>query len=209
MRGRFILFKYLLSEAWPELPPLVRRYLSKGLKLPDDLSEIQTTPKLQTKQLQAQIEDKFIDLLHLYRDPTTAAIEAGYSKTYAENIRWTKLQSPKFIAKVKEKYNGNSTWMLPLIHQLESKQINLSLKQADRLEKQAEIAEDIDKQTELTNKALNILAKPVHASKQIKQSTGVLATEGQQQINVVNIDKIQALIHNNHADMINPKHDTD
>ena len=167
-----------------------------------DISETAIETKPQTKQLQALIEDKFIDLLHLYRDPTKAAIEAGYSKTYAENIRWTKLQSSKFIAKVKDKYNGNSTWMLPLIHQLESKQINLSLKQANRLEKLAEETEDITKQTDLTSKALTILAKPGHAAKQIKQSTGVLAQDGQPTINVINIDKIQALIHNNHAGMI-------
>jgi len=166
------------------------------------LSEIEPTKKPQTLKLQEQIEDIFIEYLDLYRDPTTAALKAGYSQTYAENIRYTKLQSPKFLSKLKSKYNGNSTWMLPLIHQIESKQINLALKQANRYESKAELSEDIEEQSELTDKALSYLAKPARTNTEIKKQTGVLATEGQTTVNLVNIESIQAVIQQKHEDML-------
>ena len=171
----------------------------------DDISIQKAPGKLQTKQLQDEIEDKFIELLFKYRSPREAAIEAGYSETYARSIKSNKLKNPKFLQKIKDHYNGNATLILPDIFQSESKSISLSNKIVSQLETSINDTDDIDQKVELTNKALSILAKSSHTRKELKQTAGVLAQDGAPQINVVNIDKIQALIHNNHKDMIDSK----
>ena len=165
--------------------------------------------KPKTLQLQEQIEDHFIELLFKYRSPRQAALEAGYSEAYAKNIRQQKLSNPKFLNKIKQKYNGKATLILPDIFHSEAKSINLSNDIVSQITTKINETDDLDTKVELANKALNILAKASPTRKELKQTAGVLATEGQTTVNMVNIESIQALIANNHDDMLNPKPDTD
>lgn len=69
-------------------------------------------------------EDKFIDLLYGVADPEEAALQAGYSPSYAESIKSHKLQNPKFIAKVRKRYGQNFVYKLPALHNIYSKAID-------------------------------------------------------------------------------------
>jgi hypothetical protein len=162
-----------------------------------------------TLVLQKEIESKFIDNLFIYKSPKEAALRAGYSESYAANIKSLKLRDPKFLARIKDQYNGNATLLLPEIFQSEANSVSLSNSIIDSIKDAIDQAPDLETKIELSNKALNVLAKAAPVRKELKQTAGVLATEGQTTVNMVNIESIQALIANNHDDMVNPKPDTD
>jgi SOS response regulatory protein OraA/RecX len=166
------------------------------------LSNEKPPEKLYTLKLQEEIEDKFIEILYKYDTeytPVQAAIEAGYSKTYAENIKYTKLKNPKFIAKLKDRYNGYSSFMLPDIFKSEASSVKLSNRMVQEITEQLNETEDLEERVKLTDKALNILGKASHTRKELKQTAGVLASDASPMPQIVNIEKIQALINNNHV----------
>ena len=173
-----------------------------------------TTPKkLQTRKLQAEIEDKFIELLE-YFPPKIAAEKAGYSKDYARNIKYEKANNPKFLAKLKKRHNGNAHFMLPYIGKSDNQTILTAIQEADDLENDInEVSQLINsendpdiiadlklRRSKLRSAKLNILSKSSNTRKEIKQQVGVLQQEGTTQVNLVNIESIQAIVGKLHDD---------
>ena len=158
-------------------------------------------------QRDKELEDRFIENLFIYRKPEEAALAAGYSETYAKSIVSRKRKSQRFIQKLKSSYNGNAVLILPEIFHSEASSIQLSNNIIHDLQHQIDNTDDINKKTELTEKSLSILAKAASTRKELKQTAGVLAQEGQTTVNLVNIEKIQAISQQIHADMLNNKAD--
>lgn len=163
--------------------------------------------KPKTHKLKESIEDTFIENLFIYRTPVIAARKAGYSESTAKNITSLKLRNPKFLAKIKDRYNGNATLILPNIFKSESRSVHLSNTIVSELSETIENTDDLDTKVELTNKALNILAKTASTRKELKQTAGVLATEGLTTVNLIKVEKIQALMQSMHADKLNNEGD--
>lgn len=115
-------------------------------------------------------EAKFIKNLSIYTDPKKAALEAGYSLSYANVVVSTKLKNPKFISKLKEQYNGKATALLPAIMRAEQKAVSYVIDNPEDLPKFR------------------------HTLKEIKQTAGVLAADITAQSPTVNISGVQNLM---------------
>ena len=166
-------------------------------------TNIDTDDKTPTKIQSArnETENKFIELLFEYagHTPTKAALEAGYSESYAKNIKWLKLRDPKFQAKIKEQYNGSATFLLPTIFKSECDTINIANQAVKDIQEELSLTDDLDKRIELSEKALSLLAKPSNTRKELKQAAGVLSDDKQYSQTTVNIGQIQQLFQANHA----------
>ena len=125
----------------------------------------------------SQEQDKDLELINQLTQCNSwyqAALNVGYSPSYAKLIRYKKLRSNNFISKLKQYYNNSTTGLLPKILAAESKIVDLVLENPENI------------------------SKFRHTLKEIKQSAGVLAYEERGQAPVINIGQIQALIRQEH-----------
>jgi len=115
-------------------------------------------------------EERFIECLSYFKDERVAALHAGYSETTAGNIRNWKLNDPKFIAKLRTRYNGSAAMLLPRILAVESKAV------------------------ELVNDDPTLLPKFRHTLKELKQSAGVLQPDAEAGQPVIQITNIRSMV---------------
>ena len=161
-----------------------------------DTEIIQSEPNEAAITPRDELEDRFIDNLRIYIDPREAARKAGYSETYAYNIRTNKLKNPKFIKKIKEHYNGYSSALLPAILNIES---SVTLLSNDMLN-DALTEADPDIKEDKISKALAVYTKTEHTRKQIKQSTGILSPDDDVRKPMIQVANIKNLLLNVHDD---------
>lgn len=126
--------------------------------------------KLTHHKVDEDRENKLIELLSMYKSPQEAARKAGYSEQYSRNITSNKFKSERFLNRLQQHYNGNSTLLLPLIHKAERKVVELVSDNPDDL------------------------AKHRHTIKEIKQSAGVLAPDTQPRQATINIKEVRNLM---------------
>ena len=115
-------------------------------------------------------EDKFIRNLSLYPTVSEAAIQAGYSQSYATSNLYQRLRKESFQRKIREFYKGSVSTLLPKIAQIESKVVTACLA-------------DVDK-----------VPKFQHTLKQIKQSSGVLSQDTGQAQPTIQIESVRQLM---------------
>jgi len=153
-------------------------------------------------------EEKFIELLSVYKDEREAARQAGYSDQYARNIRHNKLKSERFLKKVKKAYSGNTILALPKLFQVESSTINLSIDLINDLKQALENESDFDSKADKINKAFGILAKTERTRSEHKRVAGVLQdeqTSPKAMIPIANVQNLLIQVHNT-ADSGNKGH---
>ena len=124
---------------------------------------------------QDTMESRFIENLGIYRDHIEAARKAGYAESTAKNIKALKLNDPKFLNKLRERYKGFSAWNL----------IGLSAIEAKAIEHLSSLEpEDI----------LKSLPSLRGTLRDIKAAAGVLADESPDRAKTVNINNIKQLM---------------
>jgi len=112
-------------------------------------------------------EDRFLNNLDLYLDPTKAAIEAGYSPSYAKVLIYQRKHSEKLQAKLRNRYKLNAALTLPALTHIE-----------------ASIAKH------LVEEPLEA-PKYNHTLKQIKQAAGVLQSDDSHSQPMINVKNAQ------------------
>ena len=116
-------------------------------------------------------EEKFLELIGEYRDWKRAAVEAGYSGRYADEIRSRKMKQPAFVEKLIRRYGANSS--IARLPQL----------QGIRDEIYRIVEEDPTKEPQFK-----------HVFKQDLQIAGVLSEDHNQSSTVINIGGIRELM---------------
>jgi hypothetical protein len=120
-------------------------------------------------------EDLFIDNLKKYRNPKDAALAAGYSESYSQDIIYKKFRSERFLRKVCERYGVvESVLRLPQISQIRGSIYDIVTK--DPMQE----------------------PKYKHIFKQDLQIAGVLASDAAPVQPAINIEAVQNLMLQNH-----------
>jgi hypothetical protein len=122
-------------------------------------------------------EERFLDNLEIYRDPVKAALAAGYSKSYAELIKYQKLTSKHFRAKLLERFKGSAILEL----------LNIGFAEHKAFE---DLADEIN-----ADRRVHKLSKLAPIIKQKKQEAGILAQDTPSQP-TININELKVLITN-------------
>ena len=115
-------------------------------------------------------EQVFIANLATCKTIKQAAIDAGYSKSYAGSDIYNKIKTDSFQALVKQHYNGYAHLLLPKLINIESQVIEHVLKN------------------------ITDVPKYRHTLADIKRSTGILQPEHETRAPVINIKEVRNMM---------------
>jgi hypothetical protein len=137
-----------------------------------------------------ECQEKLLDNLSVYKSWYEAAKAAGYSEKTARNIKSLMKRSPKFLDRFRQRFKAGSTLRLAKVEVLEEDALDIAIEALQEAKKEKDAAKRELKQA----RAVRILSKLKHISKEIKQQEGILAPDSGPVQQTINIGALQNLM---------------
>jgi hypothetical protein len=135
-------------------------------------------------------QEKLLDNLSIYKSWYEAAKAAGYSEKTARNIKSLVKRSPKFLDRYRQRFKAGSTLRLGKVEVLEENALDIAIEALQEAKNESDPVKRELKQS----RAVRILSKLKHISKEIKQPEGFLAPDSGPIQQTLNIGALQNLI---------------